>query len=254
MNKKILWFDIETAPEVNQSEFNTYPKKRLWENKMIEKWITTTFERSYMEKASIYPEFSKVVCISYLVDNQIKSLIGQGEAMLLMQFNEVLAFHQDTVLGGFNINEFDIPFLRKRMMINDILPNKKLCIGNAKPWEVDTVDVFRIRKQTSFGCSLDLLSMTLLGESPKTDMSWKNVAYCYYADNLSMIKSYCEGDVQFTERCYKKLSEVGECKPDPNSRPNADTQAPVEPVNVDELFTPSTETEEEKKAACGLPF
>ena len=37
MDKKILWFDIETAPEVNQSDFNTYPKKRLWENKMIEK-------------------------------------------------------------------------------------------------------------------------------------------------------------------------------------------------------------------------
>lgn len=254
MNKKILWFDIETAPEVNQSEFNTYPKKWLWENKMIEKWITTTFERSYMEKASIYPEFAKVVCISYLVDNQMKSLIGQDEAMLLMQFNDVLAFHQDATLGGFNINEFDIPFLWKRMMINGIKPHKKLCIGNAKSWEVDTVDVFKIRKQTSFGCSLDLLSMTLLGESPKSDMSWENVAYCYYANNLSMIKEYCEGDVQFTERCYKKLSEVGKCKPDPNPRPKADTQAPVEPVNVDELFAPSTETEEEKKAACGLPF
>ena len=28
MDKKILWFDIETAPEVNQSDFNTYPKKK----------------------------------------------------------------------------------------------------------------------------------------------------------------------------------------------------------------------------------
>ena len=249
MTKKILWFDIETAPEVNGSEFNTYPKKRLWENKMIEKWITTTFERSYMEKASIYPEFSKVVCISYLVDNQMKSLIGQDEAILLMHFNEVLAFHQDATLGGFNINEFDIPFLWKRMMINGIKPHKKLCIGNAKPREVDTVDVFKIRKQTSFGCSLDLLSMTLLGESPKSDMSWEKVSYFYYADNLSIIKEYCEGDVQFTERCYKKLSEVE--KSDPALK--ADTQAPVEPVNVDELFAP-TETEEEKKAACGLPF
>ena len=249
MTKKILWFDIETAPEVNGSELNTYPKKRLWENKMIEKWITTTFERSYMEKASIYPEFAKVVCISYLVDNQMKSLIGQDEEMLLMQFNEVLAFHQDAVLGGFNINEFDIPFLRKRMMINGIKPHKKLCIGNTKPWEVDTVDVFRIRKQTSFGCSLDLLSITLLGESPKSDMSWEKVSYFYYADNLSIIKEYCEGDVQFTERCYKKLSEVG--KSDPALK--ADTQAPVDPVDVDELFAP-TETEEEKKAACGLPF
>ena len=171
MTKKILWFDIETAPEVNGSDFSSYPKKRLWEDKMIEKGITTTFERSYMEKASIYPEFAKVVCISYSINNQMKSLIGQDEAMLLMQFNDVLAFHQDATLGGFNINEFDIPFLWKRMMINGIKPHKKLCIGNAKPREIDTVDVFKIRKQTSFGCSLDLLSMTLLGESPKSEMS-----------------------------------------------------------------------------------
>lgn len=250
MTKKILWFDIETAPEVNGSDFSSYPKKRLWEDKMIEKGITTTFERSYMEKASIYPEFAKVVCISYSINNQMKSLIGQDEAMLLMQFNDVLAFHQDATLGGFNINEFDIPFLWKRMMINGIKPHKKLCIGNAKPREIDTVDVFKIRKQTSFGCSLDLLSMTLLGESPKSEMSWEKVSYFYYADNLNIIKEYCEGDVLFTERCYKKLSEVGKSDP----APKADTQAPVEPVNVDELFTPSTETEEEKKAACGLPF
>ena len=56
-----------------------------------------------------------------------------------------------------------------------------------------------------------------------------------------MITEYCEGDVQFTERCYKKLSEVGKCKPDPNPRLNTETQALVEPVNVDELFAPSAE-------------
>ena len=225
--QKILRIDIETAPEVNSSEFWSYPKKRLWENKMIEKGITTTFERSYMEKASIYPEFAKVICISYKRGKETKSIIGKDEKLILAEFNEMLEFYDDAVLGGFNINEFDIPFLWKRMIINGIKPHKKLCIGSKKPWEIDTVDVFKIRKQTSFGCSLDLLSMTLLGESPKSDMSWESVAYCYYADNLNMIKAYCEGDVEFTERCYNRLAFI---KPE------------------------VLETEEEKKAACWLPF
>ena len=85
--QKILRIDIETAPEVNSSEFWSYQKKRLWENKMIEKGITTTFERSYMEKASIYPEFAKVICISYKRGKETKSIIGKDEKLILAEFN-----------------------------------------------------------------------------------------------------------------------------------------------------------------------
>lgn len=76
MTKKILWFDIETAPEVNGSEFSSYPKRTAWEKKMLKEPLTDTFERGYMQRASLFPEFSKVVCISYLPEGgKVKSII-----------------------------------------------------------------------------------------------------------------------------------------------------------------------------------
>lgn len=160
--------------------------------KMLKEPLTDTFKRSYMQKSSLFPEFSKVVCISYLPEGgEVKSLVGE-EADILTKFNLVLIAHKDYTLGGFNIFGFDIPFLWKRMIINAIKPNEKLCLADKKPWETWVVDVFLDWKQTSFSCSLDTLSLTLLGESPKSDLTGSGVAYAYYAGSIDMIRNYCE--------------------------------------------------------------
>jgi hypothetical protein len=54
------------------------------------------------------------------------------------------------------------------------------------------VDVMQIWKQTSFTASLDLLSQTLLGESPKSDGAGDMVASAYKSENFDWIKKYCE--------------------------------------------------------------
>ena len=203
---KILWFDVETAPEVNRSEFDSYPKKRLREEKMKEKGIEADIFEDYKEKCWIYPEFSKVVCISYLPEwEEIKTLIGTDESAILKQFNEALTLHKSYVIWGFNIYWFDIPFLRKRMIINGIQPHPLLCIADTKPRELTVVDVMQTRKQTSFGCSLDLLSITLLGESPKAEIDWADVGELFYSGELEKIKKYCEWDVLATKRCHEKI-------------------------------------------------
>lgn len=204
MTKQILRFDIETAPETN--DFWAYNKKHLREKKMLKEPDVQDIEGSYKERSTIYPEFSKVVCISFEIDGEKKSIIGEDEELLLIEFNNVIGFHHKAVLGGFNIIGFDIPFLRKRMIINWIKPHEKLCIGKQKPWEVDAVDVFLIWKQTSFGCSLDLLSTTLLGESPKSEMDGTMVGDLFYKKDFEAIKNYCEGDVEYTRRCYEAMA------------------------------------------------
>lgn len=253
MNKKILWFDIETAPEVNGSEFNSYSKKALWEKKMLKEPLTDTFDRSYMQKSSLFPEFAKVVCISYLVEGwEIKSLVGD-EREILTKFNLILSTHADATLGGFNIFGFDIPFLWKRMIINAIQPNPLLCIADKKPRDVDVVDVFLAWKQTSFSCSLDTLCLTLLGESPKAGFDASGVAYAFYNDGIEQIRRYCEGDVEFTRRCWWRMQLVNLAEkdkkpdsiPDPTATKIPPTQAPVEPVDVGELLTPAS-TKKEK--------
>lgn len=206
--QKILRIDIETAPEVNSSEFWSYPKKRLWEQKMLKEPMTETMEKSYMERSSLYPEFSKVICISYLIEWGVEwSLIGE-EKEILKQFNTLLDTNKDAILGGFNIFGFDVPFLWKRMIINNIKPNAKLCLGEKKSWNTGLIDVFLEWKQTSFSCSLDTLCQALLGESPKEKFDAKSVAYAYYNGAIDQIRKYCEGDVEFTRRCWWRIQLV----------------------------------------------
>jgi hypothetical protein len=67
-NKEILRFDIETASEVfTEEEWFKYPKRHLWENSMEEKEKPQTLQY-YRNNCGIYAEFSKVVCISVMIE------------------------------------------------------------------------------------------------------------------------------------------------------------------------------------------
>lgn len=219
MQKKILWFDIETVAEVGN--FSSYNKKRLWSEKCRDnKFPGLNEEESFYKNAWLYPEFSRVVCISTMINGRTQSFSNRiSEGDMLKNFFNYLGEYQDCVLGGFNILTFDIPFLWKRSVILGIKPHKKLCVGDIKPRERNEVDVMQIRKQGSFACSLDLLSISLLGHSPKTgDVNAKNVFEVYYSprpkeeplhvdSRLDKIAEYCEKDVEYTKMCYEKIQK-----------------------------------------------
>ena len=207
MDNRILRFDIETCPEVTtEVEWATYPKRQCWEKKAENNPEIDGSFKSYLKKAWIYPEFSKVVCVSFKVDDHVNTIISQNERAVLSPAFEVFRSWNGK-LGGFNIYNFDIPFLRKRGIINGFKPPMKLCIADIKPREMwdNIVDVMQIWKQTSFACSLDLLSQTLLWDSPKSDGAGDMVASAYRSLNFDWIKKYCEWDVDFTIRCYDAI-------------------------------------------------
>lgn len=207
MDNRILRFDIETCPEVTtEVEWATYPKRQCWEKKAENNPEIDGSFKSYLKKAWIYPEFSKVVCVSFKVDDHVNTIISQNERAVLSPAFEVFRSWQ-WKLGGFNIYNFDIPFLRKRGIINGFKPPMKLCIADIKPREMwdNIVDVMQIWKQTSSACSLDLLSQTLLWDSPKSDGAGDMVASAYRSLNFDWIKKYCEWDVDFTIRCYDEI-------------------------------------------------
>ena len=204
---RILRFDIETCPEVTtEVEWATYPKRQCWEKKAETNPEIDGSFKSYLKKAWIYPEFSRVVCVSFKVDGHVNTIISQNERAVLSPAFEVFR-SWSWKLGWYNIYNFDIPFLRKRWIINGFQPPMKLSIADMKPremWE-NIVDVMQIWKQTSFTASLDLLSQTLLGESPKSDGAGDMVASAYRSLNFDWIKKYCEWDVDFTIRCYDAI-------------------------------------------------
>ena len=201
-------FNIITCPEcVRVEDWAGYSKRACWEQKAKSNDEIDGSFMSYCKKASIYPEFSQVVAVSMKVKGwDIMLDARDGEKGLLERVNEIFK-KNNRRLGGFNIYGFAIPFLWKRMIINGIEPAKALCISELKPRDMKDyiVDVMQIWKQTSFTCSLDLLSACLLGENPWIDGYGEYVASAMAEGNMNWCIHYCYQGMRFAERCFNEI-------------------------------------------------
>ena len=99
---RVLFLDIETVPQTYQFPDLEETTRKLFEAKTrFMHSDTKSYEQLYIERAGIYAEFGKIVCISvgYLNDQRtgrqisIKSFIHEDEETLLSKFsNDVKNF------------------------------------------------------------------------------------------------------------------------------------------------------------------
>ena len=231
--KEILFLDIETVPI--EPEFN------LLTDGMQSEWIRKAkFVKSitdgitdpaalFEERAGIFSEFAKVVCIGFgsLHEDagwkmRLKSLVNDNEKVLLTDFCEVLAkfttHYKELRFCGHNIKEFDIPFLCRRMIINGMALPQCMDVSGKKPWEVshiDTMELWRYGDHKNF-TSLSLLAEVLGIPSPKSDMDGSKVAGVYWKEkDLDRIGSYCLQDVLTSARVYLRLKGIHDINIDP---------------------------------------
>lgn len=209
---EILWFNIITCPEcLTLEDWANYSKRWCWERKAETNDEIDGSFKSYLKKASIYPEFSKVIAFAYKygTDEEVYTIdltVKEWEKELLKKVNEVFKTHECRI-GGFNIYGFTIPFLWKRMIINGVNPHNRLNITWIKPRDMDAymVDVMNVWKQTSFTCSLDLLSLSLLGEKADLDGIWEYVASAVNSGSWDWVKYYASEWAIFAERCHDAI-------------------------------------------------
>lgn len=142
MLDSLLFFDIETVPEVPAFNDLDEEMQDLFDIKTAYQRRDGQTAAEFYERAGIWAEFGKVVCISvgYFTykngDRQfrVKSFAGE-ERRLLQEFSNLIDeyFNDPTrVLCGHNIKEFDIPFVVRRMLINEVKIPNKLCIIGKK--------------------------------------------------------------------------------------------------------------------------
>ena len=207
--EKVLFLDIETVPETyNYSELNE-DKQKLWDlkSKFFQK-DELTAEDVY-ERAGIYAEFGKIVCISVGYISQkngerfcrLKSYYGHDEKDLLRGFINLLNSHFSSpyhLLCGHNAKEFDFPFIARRILLNGLKLPLALNIAGKKPWEINHIDTMELWK---FGDYKNFTSLSLLTNifnipTPKDDISGADVARVYYEDDdIERIATYCQKDV-----------------------------------------------------------
>ncbi|SRR5690554_126845 len=206
--RNILFLDIETVPESPNFNALSQEKKELFDQKTRYQRREDQTPEEFYEKAGIWAEFGKIICISvgyFSFKNDIRnfrvtSFFGE-EKQLLNDFCNLLENHfssPEHLLCGHNAKEFDFPFLARRMIINGIKIPEKLNLFGKKPWEVPHLDTLELWKFGDYKhyTSLKLLTNILNIPSPKDDIDGSQVAEVYYVEkDIDRIIRYCEKDV-----------------------------------------------------------
>ncbi len=213
--QNILFLDIETVPVY--PDYKSMPERfqKLWDIKAqrLMKSETDTPDQIY-EKAGIYAEFGKIVCISvayfYNQELRVKSFYGDDEKIVLADFSELLKKHfslKQHLLCAHNGKEFDYPYIARRLLINELeLPNI-LNIAGKKPWQVPHLDTLELWKFGDYKhyTSLDLLAAVFNIPTPKDDISGSDIASVYWKDkDLERIAHYCQKDVLTVAQLFLK--------------------------------------------------
>jgi len=142
----------------------------------------------YIENACKYPEFSKIITITFCTIHsedgnlirKFKKIIDQDEQVLLQKFiDEFAEFHKNSIyaspkfdytLCGYDIMNSDIPFVIKRLLLhkqnieyaNHLIPAIIKTSLNAKPWDdviIDTKNLWKFNGLKS--TPLNLISKSL---------------------------------------------------------------------------------------------
>lgn len=218
--ESILFLDVETVPLVYKYNDLSAYEKQLWDNRIkhLEKEGISA-KALYEEKAGVFAEFSKIVCVSTAIiyrekgrrKIRVKSFYGHDEKKLLSDFCKLVDQHFNTPschLCAHNGREFDFPFLCRRLLVNGIELPAILSINGKKPWEtrfLDTMELWRFGDHRNF-TSLELLAHLFGVPSPKEDIRGEDVKHVYYRDNdLERISAYCKRDALTVAQLYLKF-------------------------------------------------
>ena len=225
---KILFFDIETVSQ--KPNFVDVPENFQYQWARKSKFILRKYDEPitadeladvYVDRAAIYAEFGKIVCVSlgYMTIQEeeevfrIKSIANDDERVLLEDLKVILTkyFYDPSshFMCGHNSKEFDIPYICRRMVIHGISLPEMLNITGKKPWEtkylLDTMDMWKFGDHKNY-TSLDLLANSFGISTPKDDIDGSEVGRVYWQEqDLPRIARYCEKDVVTVAQVFRRF-------------------------------------------------
>lgn len=217
--EKVMFIDIETVPQKAAFDEVEPVLQQLWEKKSAYFRKEDESPADVYQRAGIYAEFGKIICISagiVVTDKgirklRVKSFFSDDERELLTGFSKALESYtagKGTNICGHNAREFDFPYIARRLIINRLPLPDILDVAGKKPWEVkfiDTLDLWKFGDYKHY-TSLNLLTHIMGIPSPKDDIDGSQVASVYYEENdLERIARYCEKDVLATTQLFLRL-------------------------------------------------
>ena len=222
--RDILFLDIETVASTQDYQSLDERLKTQWARKALffKREREQTDEEIFHERAGIYAEFGKIICIAVgkFIDTEsgelglkTKAYYGDHEAVLLEEFKTMIEKMDPASLKlcAHNGREFDFPYLCRRLLVNGIGLPAALNIMGKKSWEVphlDTLDMWKFGDYKHY-TSLDLLAAIFHIPTSKNGMDGSQVNTTYHRDNdLQKIKEYCIRDVIVLAQLYLKMRAI----------------------------------------------
>ncbi len=232
----VLFLDIETVSGKKEYSALSDRMQKLWKKKcrvvlrrpVGELLSDEEISETYADRAGIFAEFGKIVCISVGYWNnrskefRTKSFYGDDERLLLEEFSVILDKHfnnpQQHFICGHNIKEFDIPYTCRRLIINGMSLPSMIRVDGKKPWELthflDTMTVWKFGDFKNY-TSLDLLAAVFDVDTPKDDIDGSMVGRVYYEEgDLKRIARYCEKDVVTVARVLQCMKGIPQLRDD----------------------------------------
>lgn len=219
--KNILLLDIETVACTDNFTSLDERLKVQWSRKasFLKREEGVTDEQLFHQRAGIYAEFGKIICIavgkfieteSGELSLKTKAYYGHDEHAVLTEFKAMLERLDPAVtkLCAHNGKEFDFPYLSRRMLVNGIALPALLNLSGRKSWEIPHLDTLEMWKFGDYKhyTSLDLLAAIFNIPSSKNGMDGSQVNAVYYKDkDLERIKTYCISDVVVLAQLYLRL-------------------------------------------------
>lgn len=173
----------------------------------LEKW----------EKTSFNPDVAPIACICTYANSkkqQFNLIDFKSEAMMLSEFHEYINFLcaangaesiRKPNFVGHNIAKFDLPFIWKRSVINDVACCKGVKWVDARHGQhcYDTMVAW-----SGFGNRISADNLCkLLGIKGKTEgMDGSKVYDTWQSDPLKVIQ-YCQDDVSMVKEIHKRLTK-----------------------------------------------
>jgi DNA polymerase elongation subunit (family B) len=221
--RDILFLDIETVASTDNFASLDERLKTQWSRKasFLKREEGVTDEQLFHQRAGIYAEFGKVVCIAVgkLYDTEsgelglkTKAYYGHDEKVLLTEFKSMLDKLDTNIrFCAHNGKEFDYPYMSRRMLVNGIALPVPLNLAGRKSWEVNHLDTMELWKFGDYKhyTSLDLLAAIFNIPSSKNGIDGSQVNSVYYKEkDLERIKDYCVSDVVVLTQLYLRMKGV----------------------------------------------
>jgi len=219
--RDILFLDIETVACTDNYTTLDERLKVQWSRKasFLKRDSAVSDEELFHQRAGIYSEFGKVVCIAvgkvfFTEEGEMslktKAYYGHDEKTVLSDFSEMLNKLNPSSIRfcAHNGKEFDYPYMGRRMLVNGLPLPPPLDLAGRKSWEVPHLDTMELWKFGDYKhyTSLDLLAAIFNIPSSKDGIDGSQVNSVYYNDkNLEKIKNYCVSDVVVLTQLYLRM-------------------------------------------------